>query len=170
MIKFYIPILLSVTIVIAGVFALMPVYEASTVHTTLQETSTNFVTVTATATTEDDDFIITCGAGIDACRILEVYLNENSAGTLDPGAATVDLDGRNTGVAAFQTAADTGVAGQNGVTVALTGVANTALPPLGVLRIEMEDSDGTSSYILTVIAETEANTTITVDRIGDAVT
>lgn len=168
MIKFYIPILLSVTIVIAGVFAFVPVEQASTVHTTILEGSMNLVQVSATATNDDDDFLITCPATSDACLIKEIYLDDDTGGqTIDPGAATVDIDGTAGAEAAFTIAADTGVATTGDLVVVLSGVANLALGPGAELRIEMTSSGGGSDYTLTVIAEVEGNEVITVARIGN---
>lgn len=162
--KLTIPALLLGVVMIAGIFAFMPVQEASTVHTTLQETSTNIVSISATSTTDSDDFTVTCPATADACRILEIYIDDDSTGNVDPGAATIDIDGAGA-EAAFQIAADTGAAVAE--IEALTNVANLTIPPTGVLRIEVADSDATHGYTLTVIAETEANETITVARIAD---
>ena len=159
-----IPALLLGVVMIAGAFAFMPVQEASTVHTQLQETSTNYVTVSATSTTDSDDFLITCPAANDACRILEIYLDDDSTGTLNPGLANIDFDGAGAEVA-FEVASNTGIA-TNEIQL-LTGLSNLVLPPSATLFIEIADSDNTHGYTLTVIAETEANQTITVVRQND---
>lgn len=49
--KIVIPVILSVTILIAGIFAFQPIEEASTVHTTLQSSS---AATTQTTTITDD--------------------------------------------------------------------------------------------------------------------
>ena len=169
MIKFYIPILLSVTIVIAGVFAFVPVEQASTVHTTILEGSMNLVTVTATSTANDDDFIITCPSTSDACLIKEIYVDDDLSGSggIDPGPATIDIDGLGTGEAAFTIASDTGAESADLVVIALSGVANLALGPDAVLRIEMTMAGNGFPYTITVIAEVEGNEVITVARIGN---
>ena len=63
--KMTIPSLLLGIVMIAGIFAFMPVYEASTVHTTIQSTTVRIVEVTAEergtgAGDQDDNFTITC--------------------------------------------------------------------------------------------------------------
>ena len=169
--KLTIPALLLGIVMTAGAFAVMPVEEASTVHANLQETSTNYVTETATAAANNDDFTITCPANNDGCRIVEIYLDDDDvATTIDPGVVTVTLGATfGAGEAAFQTAADSGGATGGGTTeiIALTNVSNTALPATGSLRIEITPSAPTNDYQLTVIAETQANTTVTVARIAD---
>jgi len=162
--KITIPALLLGVVMIAGAFAFMPVQEASTVHATLQETSTNYVTVDSTGTPvgNDDAFLITCPAASDACRILEVYLDNDTGNNLDPGLAEVNIGGAE---AAFTIAADTGANMVTDVVIALTGVSNITLPPGGTLKIAMNGDGADNAYELKVIAETEANTTITVVRV-----
>ena len=167
--KFYIPIILALTIVIAGVFAFMPVQEASTVHTTILEGSMNLVQVQATSTADDDDFLITCPATSDGCLIKEIYVDDDLAGSagIDPGDATVDIDGAAGGEAPFIISADTGAISGDGLVIVLSGVANLALGPSAELRIEMTMGGVGFPYTLTVIAEVEGNETIEVARIGD---
>ena len=166
MTKFYIPILLAVTVVIAGVFAFMPVQEASTVHTQIFETTTNLVQVSAQNTLASGDFTITCPATSDSCKILEVFLDDDIAGqTVDPGAATLDIDGAG-GEAGFVVAGDTGAATTADEVIALTGIANLAMGPGAILTIEMTPTAGTD-YTLTVIAEVEGNETILVSEVAD---
>ena len=43
-----IPSILVITVLVAGIFAFMPVYEATAVHTTIQNTQSNLLTLTAT--------------------------------------------------------------------------------------------------------------------------
>ena len=168
MIKFYVPIILALTIVIAGVFAFMPVQEASTVHTTILEGSMNLVQVSAASTIINDDFLITCPATSDGCLIKEIYLDDDDladVGGVNPGIAIYDIDGTAGAEAAFTIAADTGVATGDGLVVALTGVANIAMGPSAELRIEMAAGGAGFPYTLTVIAEVEGNEVITVARI-----
>lgn len=165
MIKYYIPILLAVTVVIAGVFAFMPVQEASTVHTQIFETTTNLVEVSATGTVDDDDFEITCPTTSDACKILEVFLDDDIAGQLvDPGPATLDIDGAG-GEDPFVVAADTGAQTVGNEVIALTGVSNLAMGPGDILRIEVNSDGNGFDYTLTVIAEVEGNETIEVANV-----
>ena len=159
-----IPALLAVTVMIAGIFAFMPVEQASTVHTTIQETGTNYVEVTATGTVNDDDFLITCPTTSDACRIQEIFLDDDTTNdTIDPGNAVLAIDGE----AAFVSAADTGAAAQQNTVVALTGVSGTTLGPGDTMRIEVTSSGTEFDYTLRVLAEVESNETITVARVAE---
>ena len=66
MMKLALPILLASVVMIAGIFAFMPVYEASTVHTTIQSTIQN-TQLNNMASTFDTDLssnaTATCSAG-----------------------------------------------------------------------------------------------------------
>ena len=164
--EFTIPAILVTTVIIAGMFAFMPVQEASTVHPIIQESSINLVTVTSTSATvgADDAFLISCPSGSDGCRILEIYLDNDTGNDLDPGAATVDLDGTGS-ESAFPISEDTHANITDDIPVALNGVSNVVLPADASLKLAM-DADGTDTdYSITVIAETEANTSITVVKV-----
>ena len=81
-----IPIILTSIVLVAGIFALVPIDQASTVHTTILEGSTNLVEVALTSTGDDGDFVVTCPTTSDACKILEVFLENDIADqTVDPG-------------------------------------------------------------------------------------
>src|SRR3989338_4282102 len=156
-----IPALLAVTVMIAVIFAFMPVEQASTVHTTILENTSTLVTVSEQNLLASGDFTITCPAAADACIVKEIFLDDDVADqTVNPVAATYDIDGAGA-EAAFDIAADTGAATVGDAVIALTNVANFAMGPSGVLRIEMTPSGGTD-YTLTVIAEIEGDNTITV--------
>ena len=49
--KLAIPAILVATVMVAGIFAFMPVEQASTVHTTIQDTTANLLELTATGVT-----------------------------------------------------------------------------------------------------------------------
>ena len=49
--KLAIPAILVATVMVAGIFAFMPVQQASTVHTTIQDTTANLLELTATGVT-----------------------------------------------------------------------------------------------------------------------
>jgi len=165
--KITIPVILLGVIMIAGAIAFMPVEQATLTHLEIQERGTQFITVTATATTNNDDFIITCPATSDGCQIVEVYLDDDAINiTIDPGDVRLDLDG--TGAeAAFITAADSGVATVGEAPTRLANLAGTTLIAGSTLRIEMTPSAATSAYTLTVIAESEALNDVTVARIAN---
>ena len=166
--KLTIPALLLAVVMIAGTFAFMPIQEASTVHATLQETSTNYVTVTSSGSVvgDDDSFLITCPSGNDACKILEIYVDNDPTGDLDPGVAQLDIDAVGSGETSFVVAADTGAVISTGAIATLTGVSNLALGPGMSLKILFQDTSNEDDYRIIVVAETEANQTITVVRIA----
>ena len=80
MMKYTIPTFLALTIIVAGIFAFMPIDEARTVHTTIQA-STVQISVTDSTTTNgvDEDILITCPTTSDGCQILEVYVEETAS-------------------------------------------------------------------------------------------
>ena len=85
--KIAIPSLLVATIMITGAFAFMPVQEASTVHTTVQNTQFVLKTATATATggvTADPPTLTLNTAG--ATQFVSLYL------TYTPSAGTDELN------------------------------------------------------------------------------
>lgn len=63
MTKYIIPSILTSLILVAGIFAFMPIEEVSTVHTTIQSTSVKIVEIATTAAnfdlTTDDELAIT---------------------------------------------------------------------------------------------------------------
>ena len=78
--KLAIPAILTATIMVAGMFAFMPVEQASTVHTTVQDNTAEVNIVDVAATTLDTDTVelsIT-GNGGDFC-INGVYLTSTDA-------------------------------------------------------------------------------------------
>ena len=159
-----IPIILTSIVLVAGIFALMPIDQASTVHTTILEGSTNFVEVTLTATGNDGDFVVTCPTTADSCKFLEVFLENDIADqTVDPGDILATISDE----AAFTIVADAGAAAGNDLSIALNGVSNFAMGPGDSIRLEMTSSGGGSAYTLRVIAEVEGGETITVARIGN---
>ncbi len=155
-----IPTLLAATILVAGIFAFMPIEEVATVHDTLQSNTLQFSVVSTQSTAVDaaEDFRITCGAGSAGCRILDVYLDDDdtTAETLDAGVITLVMNGES-----IQLAAD-------GANITITSQATFALN--GVAGVSMIAGDtilvttaGTSDdFTLTVISESEGDTDITV--------
>ena len=74
--KIIIPLIVAVTVLIVGVFALIPVEKASTVHDQIIA-QTGITTASATSTVEDADIVITCGTAGDGCVIWNVYVDDD---------------------------------------------------------------------------------------------
>ena len=71
--KFVIPIILVSTILFAGIFAFIPINDATTVHTLVMANTQRIdEIILATTTDANDDLVITCPAASDGCRILEI--------------------------------------------------------------------------------------------------
>ena len=83
MMKYTIPTILTSIVLVAGIFAFMPIDEAITVHTTIQSSTTKIVSSTSASTAADDrDITITCPAGSDGCQILEVFITTTGDNTV----------------------------------------------------------------------------------------
>ena len=108
--KVMIPALLVFTVMIAGAFAFIPVQEASTVHTTIQNTTvreSNTFTTTDwnIANTTLDELILTCTSAAIIHEInFEAGTNVNGAG--DNIDMIIDPDGAGNAVFATTTQAD----------------------------------------------------------------
>jgi len=95
--KLTIPAILVATVMVAGIFAFMPIEQASTVHqstTGPQRLSEDIILVTV----EDTDLVIECPATSNGCVILDVYIEENDTvggggADIDLGAVTATIDG-----------------------------------------------------------------------------
>jgi len=155
-----IPSLLAATILVAGIFAFMPIEEASTVHTTIQANTSQISVVTDQSVVANtaSDFRVTCGAGSAGCRILDIYLDndDSTAEPVDAGIITLVLNGES-----IQLAADAGNLTQDSQsTVALNGVAGVTMTAEDTILVTVA---GTSDdFNITVIAETEGDTDITI--------
>jgi len=152
-----IPAILAATVMVAGMFAFMPVEQASTVHTTIQASTTQISVQTSQKTAgTGEDFTITCPTGSAGCRILEVYLDDDDlAGGRD---ADVDVINVVRGGENVQLAADVDNAVVDDVTVLLNGLSGVAMAADDTITIPIT---GTSDdYTLTVIAETEGDSEI----------
>jgi len=83
--KLIIPTILTATVLVAGMFAFMPVQQASTVHTTVQANTAQFSIQTANgnAAGAGETITITCPAASDGCTILDLIIfNDDNANTL----------------------------------------------------------------------------------------
>ena len=165
--KYTVPLILSVTIVIAGVFALIPVDQATAVHTQIQANTEKLDTSSATADVINEDFTITCPTASDGCYIIDVYLIDNDldAGDdvdVDDITFSIDVAGTRT---VLEVAADGANVGAGGAEVdnevlGLTGPSGLGMKPDDFLTINIDsDSD---SYTLDVIAMVEGQTSIEV--------
>jgi len=100
--KLMIPAILVATVMVAGMFAFIPVEQASTVHTTGTTQGTSSVTTTGAFATAGD-LVFTCGAD-SACVIQEIYLN--SDGTAASVLSTLTLNNGGTGFLQLATTVD----------------------------------------------------------------
>jgi len=155
-----IPSLLAATILVAGIFAFMPIEEASTVHITIQSNISQFSVVTTQSTADGtgENFRITCATGSAGCRILDVYLDDDdsTAETLDAGAITLVMNTESIVLAAD--GANLITASQ--ATVVLNGIAGVSMTEGDTILVVINGN--TDDYTLTVIAESEGDTDITV--------
>lgn len=94
MIKYTIPIVLASIVLVAGIFAFMPIQQATTVHTTIQASTVQLVDSELTsANTADQDIVITCPVTSDGCQILEVYVEETTGNDVVFDAIDATIDG-----------------------------------------------------------------------------
>ena len=85
--KIIIPSILAATILVAGMFAFMPVQKASTVHTTIQSTILQSVAKSDTDVATGDALTLTCTAPFVVHAI-----NVDADGTLATDTVDVDFD------------------------------------------------------------------------------
>ena len=160
MAKLILPIILLFTIVVAGVFAFIPIEDASTVHFQVMANTQRIDTIILDDDPESDgdsgadgeDLVITCPEFSDGCRILEVYFEEEDGGggTIDLESLTAVIDGE-----IYEIQADLGtliseareaVAGLSGVTFG------------GDDTITVEISGDSTKYNVIIFIQTEGNT------------
>jgi len=154
--SFVIPIILATTILFSGVFAFIPINEATTVHTLIFANSARLSEDSASTTTAGDDITITCPANSNGCHILEVYVREN-----DGDADTADFDAANAIIdtITYTISNDLGLDLNNGGQP-LPTVSGVAIGAGDTITIAVSgDSD---SYSVHVIATVEGNTDIAV--------
>ena len=83
--KLAIPAILVATVMVAGMFAFMPVEQASTVHDTILAGTAQFSIQTANgnAAGNGETITITCPAASDGCTILDLIIfNDDNVNTL----------------------------------------------------------------------------------------
>jgi len=75
--KLLIPTMLVATVLVAGIFALVPIEQASTVHTTIQGTQLEFKSDTSAASKGAGvDYTLTCDRG---CILEAIYIDDDDA-------------------------------------------------------------------------------------------
>jgi hypothetical protein len=149
-------------VMIAGIFAFMPVQEASTVHTTIQQATTHLVDTDVEQTANNDNFLITCPATSDGCIINEIIAFDDTTG----GSGEVDtiflgLVDANITATSFQLAAagdNVGPAATDTLLV-LTGVSGLAIGAGDTVCVNMTGTftDAGDNYGLNIIATVEGD-------------
>lgn len=158
--RLVIPSILTATVLIAGIFALMPIEKASTVHTTIQATTARISSATLAVSVALTDVTITCPAASDGCHILEILVDDDDAGAGDE--VTIDNILLNAfgevNVVLIAYAPDETVDGNPEALPQVSGLAIAGGDSLVINVI----TDGTDSadYDVTVVAEVEGGTTI----------
>jgi len=154
------PIILGGIVLVAAVFALLPMDQAGTVHTTIMANTLRLSEDLHTATAADVDIRVTCPAESNGCYILELYLEENDGTTnvnndIDLGEISINIDGDK-----ITLSADLNIQ----VDEARVGIALASAIALGSgdrLDIVVDNNDSESaSYNWRVIAYVEGNTDI----------
>jgi len=75
--RLIIPSTLAATILIAGIFSFIPVEKATAVHGIVLANTLRQSEATFTATSADNDIVITCPSTSNGCHILDLYVEEN---------------------------------------------------------------------------------------------
>ncbi len=145
--KLVIPTILLATVMVAGMFAFMPVDQASTVHTTIQGSQSNQV-ITLIAQDTATTYLATSNADFT----LDICFSDNNAGTVDDvqvragsGGGTIFLDLRPAGVSAEVVQC-----------ASIGGNANDSYD------IIVTDTDGTTRIFMTLVTTNSATASITV--------
>ena len=144
---------------VAGVFAFIPIDNATSVHTTIMENTQRIDEITAATVTAGDDLTITCPATSDGCRILEIYWRD----TDDPSAESVELGAVTATIntVAAIVVADLGTNVNNSFQ-AIAGVSGITFGGGDILVIATEDpATDSDAYNVVVFIQTEGNTAAT---------
>ena len=154
-----IPSILAGVILVAGIFAFMPIDQASTVHTTIQASTTQMSIATDTKTVTDTGtvFRVTCPAGSAGCHILEMYIRDNDGGAdLDVALIQLRMNGETFTIAAD--GANTTVGAD--ATALVNGVSGLAITASDIITVNLDGNSDT--YTLTVVSQTEGDSEITI--------
>ena len=149
--KLMIPAILAATVMVAGIFAFMPVEQASTVHTT-SGLSAIVESVTTATTAADQDILITCPTTSTGCHILEVYINESTGTGVGVRIDTIDATINGVAIAALIDNADLVV---DGTTALLPELGGLSLGPGDTIELITSDgnTDNAARYTARIIAE-----------------
>ena len=154
-----IPIILVFTVVVAGVFAFMPIENATSVHTTIMENTQRIdEIILPTDGVAGEDLIITCPTTSDGCRILEIYFQETDN---DPTGDQIDLGAVNAVINDARTAvivADLNTQ-VNQTMQAIAGVSGVTFGGADTLTIVI--TGASTAYNATIFIQTEGNTAAT---------
>jgi len=168
MIKYTIPSVLIAITLVAGIFAFMPIEQATTVHTTIQASTTHLVSSTQEATATNDEFRVTCPTSSDGCIINEAFLLNENITAADIDSIQLEVGG----VADFELADDNanGNVAQDNV-LPLTGVSELAIGNDDAVCFSTTGvfTAAGNAYSLKVIATVEGDLSdITIDTVLQA--
>ncbi len=156
--KLIIPIILVFTVVVAGVFAFVPIENASTVHTDIMANTQRIDEIILDTTTDaNDDLVITCPAASDGCRILEIYFQETDATAtfdIDLGAVNAVINGAR--IAVVQADLNTQV---NDSFEAIAGVSGVTFGGEDTITIDV--TGASTTYTAVIFIQVEGNTVAT---------
>jgi len=154
--KLMIPAILAATVLVAGIFAFMPVEQASTVHTTIQASTTHLVDTTVEATASGDNFLITCPATSDGCIINEIYVDNENADVADVDLMVLKLNDQDNLTLAVD--GDNGNVAQNGAQ-AVIGASGLAIGAGDAVCLDMTGTftAAGNAYSIKVIATVEGD-------------
>ena len=156
--KITITTILTVTALVAGVFAFLPVQEATTVHNTILASTTQISTVAFNSLAVDsaNDYLITCPTGSAGCRVLEAYIKDNDTNAADD--VDIDLIDLRMNGETVNLAADVDNPATDDITRVIAGVSGIAMTADDVITVALTGlSDNT---VLIVVAETEGDSEI----------
>jgi len=156
-----IPIILAVTVVLAGFFAFVPIDNASSVHTTIMANTQRIDEIAVPFVGVGLDLVITCPTTSDGCRILEIYFQETdnvpTGDDIDLGAVNAVINSARTSVILADL--NTQV---NQTMQAIAGVSGVTFGGADILTIVVVDANSESAaYNATIFIQTEGNTAAT---------
>lgn len=154
--KYAIPLILLAVVLVAGIFAFMPVQQASTVHTTIQDTNTRLSAVLVqNIDTDINDFLITCPAASEGCIISDVILHDTDA-VQDVNINSIDYTANS--VAGDPTIVTISVQAipANGVAF-VNAISGMAMAGGDTIRIDLNDPGVATLVDIQVIATVEAS-------------
>ena len=160
MIKIVLPVLPVSVVMIAGIFAFVPVQQASTVHTTVFAESSSISETIATSGGAAETYTITCPANSDGCHILEVYIVDPDADAqnTDIGAVNGTINGE---TISFQLDGATADGLSNAARV-ITGVGGLAIGNGDTITIATAGAETAHSLVVIAIVEGGEDIEVTV--------